>query len=75
MRRTWVGTQRAHVGLTKVDWMTDLMNLAMLICASIAALVFGVFAAYGILRIAFLLMRPRQRTAPVKQSPEMAQIS
>jgi uncharacterized protein (DUF2062 family) len=61
--------------LTKVIGMSDLMNLAMLICASIAALVFGVFAAYGILRIAFVLMRPRQRTAAVKPSPEMAQVS
>jgi len=55
--------------------MTDVLSLAMLICASIAALAFGVFAAYGILRIAFLFMRPRPRTAPVKQSPEMAQVS
>jgi hypothetical protein len=61
--------------LAKVDGMTDVLSLAMLICASIAALAFGVFAAYGILRIAFLFMRPRPRTAPVKQSPEMAQVS
>jgi hypothetical protein len=55
--------------------MSDLLNLAMLICASIAALVFGVFAAYGILRVVFSLMRPRPRVAIVKPSPEMAQIS
>ena len=55
--------------------MSDALNLAMLIGASIAALVFGVFAAYGILRIAFSLMRPRQRAATVKPRPEMAQIS
>ena len=55
--------------------MSDVMNLLMLICASIAALGFGVFAAYGILRIAFSFMRPRPRTAAVKARPEMAQFS
>lgn len=56
--------------------MADLVNLAMLICASIAALAFGVFAAYGILRIGFALMRPRPAAkAPAKTSPEMAQVS
>jgi hypothetical protein len=52
--------------------MSDLLNLAMLICASVAALAFGVFAAYGILRFAFFLIRPRPRAAAVKPSPEMA---
>lgn len=55
--------------------MTDSLNLAMLICASIAALVFGVFAAYGVLRIGFVLMRPKSRAAAVKHSAEMAQVS
>ena len=55
--------------------MSDLLNLAMLICASVAALVFGVLAAYGILRVAFVCMRPRPAVAPVKPRPEMARIS
>jgi len=57
--------------------MADLLNLAMLICASIAALVFGVFAAYGILRIGFMLMRPQPQpqAAAVKPNSEMAQVS
>lgn len=54
--------------------MADMFNLAMLICASIAALAFGVFAAYGILRVAFALIRPRPRPA-VETQPEMAQVS
>lgn len=54
--------------------MTDLFNLVMLICASIAALAFGVFAAYGILRVAFALMRPRPRQA-VKTLSEIAPAS
>lgn len=54
--------------------MTDLLNLAMLICASIAALAFGILAAYGILRIGFAFLRPRPRPT-VKTQPEMAQVS
>ena len=46
--------------------MTDLLNLAMLICASIGSLAFGILAAYGILRTAFALLRPQQRPAPVQ---------
>jgi len=55
--------------------MSDLLNLAMLACASIAALALGVFAAYGILRVGFWFMRPRRQTPAVEVSPEMAQIS
>jgi hypothetical protein len=55
--------------------MSDLLDLVMLMCASVVALVFGVFAAYGILRVGFALMRPRPRAAAVKPSPEMAQVS
>ena len=53
--------------------MADLMNFVMLVCALIAALSFGVFSAYGILRAAFALMRMRQPVRPtVKPKPEMA---
>ena len=64
---------------TKAEVMTDLLNFLMLVCASIGAMVFGILAAYGILRSAFSVMRrhahpglvkppalkPSPRTAPV----------
>jgi hypothetical protein len=37
--------------------MEGLWNLAMLICASVGSLAFGILAAYGILRMGFALMR------------------
>lgn len=49
--------------------MTD---LAMLICASIGSMAFGILAAYGVLRIGFSLIRPRQQAAKVKPRPEVA---
>lgn len=56
--------------------MADLFNLVMLICASLASMAFGIFAAYGILRVTFALMRPRSRAGvAVKPSPEMARLS
>jgi hypothetical protein len=45
----------------KVGAMADLLNLAMLICASGGSMAFGILAAYGILRAGFALMRPRSR--------------
>ena len=59
---------------TKVDVMADLLNLAMLICASVGAMAFGILAAYGILRAGFALMRPQTRPAPVKARPEVARV-
>ncbi len=53
--------------------MTDLLNLTMLILASIGAMSFGILAAYGILRAGFALMRPRPRPAAVNARPEAAQ--
>jgi hypothetical protein len=41
--------------------MTD---LAMLICASLGAMAFGILAAYAILRATFAFMRPRKTPAP-----------
>ena len=51
--------------------MADLMNFVMLVCALIAALAFGVFSAYAILRVGFYLMRPAARPV-VQPKPEMA---
>ncbi len=56
--------------------MSDLLNLAMLIGASLASMAFGIFAAYYILRLGFALMRPQPQPAvKPKASPEMAGIS
>jgi hypothetical protein len=55
--------------------MSDLLNLVMLVAASAGSLAFGVLAAYGIFRAAFGLMRPQERPAVVKSSPEAARIS
>ena len=40
--------------------MADLLNLAMLISATVGAMAFGILAAYAVLRVVFALMRPRQ---------------
>jgi hypothetical protein len=55
--------------------MANLLDLAMLICASAGAMGFGILAAYGILRAGFALMRGQRREAPVKPQPEIARIS
>jgi hypothetical protein len=52
--------------------MTDLLNLAMLVCAAVGSMVFGILLAYGILRIGFALMRRPARAAVLKTQPEVA---
>lgn len=52
--------------------MTDLLNVLMLIAASIGSLVFGVLSAYAILRAGFELLRPRERRAVGRPQPEAA---
>jgi hypothetical protein len=52
--------------------MTDALNLAMLIAASVGAVAFSLLMAYGILRVGFNLMRPQPRPATVKAQPETA---
>jgi hypothetical protein len=60
----------------KVGAMADLLNLAMLICASAGSMAFGILAAYWILRVGFALMRPRSaRPAPLKVQAEAARVS
>jgi hypothetical protein len=46
--------------------MTDLLNFAMLICASAGSMAFGVLSAYGVLRVGFALMRPRSEKQVVR---------
>jgi hypothetical protein len=55
--------------------MTDILNLAMLICASLGAMAFGILAAYAILRATFAIIRPRKSPAPVKAQAEAARTS
>jgi hypothetical protein len=56
----------------KAGWMTDLLNLAMLACAAVGSMAFGILAAYGILRMGFALLRPQRRPAPVKAQQAVA---
>ena len=55
--------------------MANLLDLAMLVCASLGAMWFGIMAAYAILRIGFACMRPRRLSAEVKAQPQTARIS
>jgi hypothetical protein len=52
--------------------MADLLNLVMLICASVGSMALGVLAAYAIFRVGFSLMRPKRDPAPIKTQPEIA---
>jgi hypothetical protein len=55
--------------------MTDLLNLSMLICASVGSLAFGILAAYGILRAGFALMKPPERRVGLKARTQAARIA
>jgi len=55
--------------------VTDLLDLAMLVCASLGALAFGILSAYAILRAGFALLRPQRPQPVVKPQPEAARIS
>jgi hypothetical protein len=54
--------------------MTNYLDLATLICASIGAMAFGILLAYWILRIGFALMRPRETRPVTKPQAEPARI-
>ena len=54
--------------------MADVLNLVLLISASVGSLAFGILAAYGTLRVAFALMRPQQRRVAVKAQQEVARV-
>jgi hypothetical protein len=55
--------------------MGSLLDFAMLICASVGAMAFGILAAYAILRAGFALMRPQRHPAEVKAQPQAARVS
>ncbi len=52
--------------------MNDWLNYLMLVCATVGSMAFGVLAAYGIFRVGFALMRPKQQRVAVKPQPEVA---
>jgi hypothetical protein len=54
--------------------MADFVNFLMLIAASIGAMVLGVLAAYGTLRVAFAFMRPHRQGSVVKAQAREARI-
>jgi hypothetical protein len=58
-----------------VGTVADWLNFAMLICASVASMAFGILAAYGILRVGFALMRPPAQRVAMKAQPEVARVS
>ena len=55
--------------------VANLLDLAMLVCASVGAMVLGILTAYAILRAGFALMRPQRQPAAVKAQPETARVS
>lgn len=54
--------------------MTDLLNVGMLICATLGSMALGVLLAYAIFRIGFAWLRPHRRSVPVKAQAEVATI-
>ncbi len=57
--------------------MQDFINLIMLVCASLAAMAFGVLAAYGLLRIAFSIFRIHARSVGMQPQtkPQIARLT
>lgn len=49
--------------------MQDAMNTLMLLCAILAAMAFGVLAAYGICRCAFAILRAHARSIALTDVP------
>lgn len=49
-----------------------MVDLLMLIAASVGSMAFSILAAYGILRAGFALMRRQPRPTPVKAQMEAA---
>lgn len=58
--------------------MQDLINLVALVCAALASMGFGVYAAYALVKAAFALMHWHARQnglAKLKPIPEPARVS
>ncbi len=69
------GDFQARGESSSVAPMADVLNLVMLIAASIGAMAFGILAAYGILRVGFALMRPREQRVVVKARAQAARVA
>jgi hypothetical protein len=54
--------------------MADFVNFLMFIACSIGSMAFGVLAAYGVLRVAFTLMRPRRRSTVIETQVHGARV-
>ncbi len=55
--------------------MQNFFNLVMLVCAALASMGLGVFAAYAIFKVGFALMhRHTQLQRPIKTATEVARI-
>jgi hypothetical protein len=52
-----------------------MVDLAMLVCASVGSMAFGILAAYGVLRVGFAMLKPVKHPLPVKTQPETARVS
>ena len=50
--------------------MQDAINFLMLVCASLAALAFGVLAAYWVCRAAFAAIRLHARSVAATRAPQ-----
>lgn len=62
-------------GTIQDEAMTDLVNMLMLVCASLGSLAFGILVAYAILRTAFTMMARRPRPATIRIVARMARVS
>jgi hypothetical protein len=58
----WHRRKGGFIPKVRETLMQDAMNLLMLVCASVAAMAFGVLAAYGICRAAFAALRIHARS-------------
>lgn len=69
--------QNAEAAPGKKIGMQDALNLVMLVCAAVAALAFGVLAAYVACRAAFALLKIHARSYAVRApqpKPEIARL-
>jgi hypothetical protein len=66
-------TEEAAAG--KEFRMQDALNLMMLICAAVAALAFGVLAAYVTCRAAFALLKMHARSYAMQAPQPKAEIA
>jgi hypothetical protein len=66
-----------EAGGRKGKSMQDVINMLMLVCASLAAMAFGVLAAYGICRAAFALLRVHARSVAMEPQakPQVARLT